>query len=333
MSVEPFLRGEKSVLRKTEAHGPAAFAGVFAFEAVDETDGRRECEAIFFVGRQIALSLGRLRNFRVLHKARPSASGGLDCFLLRYSFETGAAAPCAGALDCYDLSQDFYIEAPPADTVAAVSLWLPRSRALRAFANESALHGYSIDQRRVEAAVAGAALHTLGLHVSDMNAAQFDAVANGVVGLIASSIDPLLAARSQAPLDSFVTIRRYIDQNIALAGLDANHVANAFGVSRASLYRLLEPLGGVGAYIRHARLNRAYQEITSTEFANRRIGQIAFKYGFKNASAFNTLFRKRYGVTPGEARKLGFATSTLRPGAKAPPVSGDIEKLLAALGR
>ena len=50
-------------------------------------------------------------------------------------------------------------------------------------------------------------------------------------------------------------------------------------------------------------MNRAFQEITTAELSDRRIGHIAYTLGFKNVSAFSRLFYEVYGVRPGEARK------------------------------
>jgi AraC-like DNA-binding protein len=50
--------------------------------------------------------------------------------------------------------------------------------------------------------------------------------------------------------------------------------------------------------------------------ANQRIGPIAYRWGFKNVSAFSQLFQKAYGVTPRQARlagssgMIGLATSS-----------------------
>ena len=81
---------------------------------------------------------------------------------------------------------------------------------------------------------------------------------------------------------SFVTLRRYIDNNLRSPSLSTNTIAKTFGLSRASLCRLFTPAGGVAKYIRKAKLNRAYQDIAASEFSNRRIGPIAYRMGFKN---------------------------------------------------
>ena len=80
-------------------------------------------------------------------------------------------------------------------------------------------------------------------------------------------------------------------------------IAKRFGLSRAALYRLFEPAGGVAGYIRKQRLDRAFQEITGGELSNRRISQIGHRFGFRNIHAFNRAFRKEYGMSPSDARK------------------------------
>ena len=129
-------------------------------------------------------------------------------------------------------------------------------------------------------------------------------MAQGVLALIAAASLPSLeaAGRGAPPLASFVTIRRYIDKSLQAPGLNADSLAKTFGLSRASLYRLFEPVGGIAAYIRAARLQRAYREIVDAEFADRRIGPVAYGLGFKNVSAFNRLFRQEFGASPRELR-------------------------------
>ena len=75
----------------------------------------------------------------------------------------------------------------------------------------------------------------------------------------------------------------------SLAGSEREPHRRRFGLSRASLYRLFEPAGGIAKYIRKARLSRAFQEITTAELSNRRIGHIAYALGFKNVSAFSQI--------------------------------------------
>jgi AraC-like DNA-binding protein len=79
-------------------------------------------------------------------------------------------------------------------------------------------------------------------------------------------------------------------------------LARTFGLSRASLYRLFEPVGGVASYIRTRRLARARQELTAPGLEDRRIGPIAYRAGFHSIPAFNSAFRPAYGQTPRSTR-------------------------------
>jgi AraC-like DNA-binding protein len=146
-----------------------------------------------------------------------------------------------------------------------------------------------------------------------------DALANGVIELTARAIDPMLETAAVSgvavPLASFVTIWHIIDRNLKSPELGPEIIAKNFGLARASLYWLFEPVGGIASYIRKQRLNQTFQEFTAAEFANQRIGHIAYRFGFKNVSGFSRLFRSTYGVSPREALEAklkGVSYTTLK---------------------
>lgn len=109
-------------------------------------------------------------------------------------------------------------------------------------------------------------------------------------------------ARQGSAGSSLAILRRHIDRHLAEPDLDVDRLARTYGLSRSSLYRLFEPIGGVAAYIRQQRLERARLEIVATDRAGGRIGPIAYRWGFKDASAFTRAFRETFGETPREAR-------------------------------
>jgi len=207
-----------------------------------------------------------------------------------------------------DLSQSLTVRQSASDgLVDEVTLWTARDRILPLVSDENALHGLVLKADSPSGAVIGATMQAFAGSAARMRLADFDAVADGLVALAAKSMAPALErmsdSASAAPPASFVTIRRYIDRKLASPDLSAGSIAAEFGLSRASLYRLFEPTGGIAKYIRKVRLSRAYQQITAAEYSNRRIGFIAYQLGFKNVSAFSRLFHEVYGVTPGEARE------------------------------
>jgi len=214
----------------------------------------------------------------------------------------------AGDVIFIDLTQAITMrESAPEGFVEGVTLWTARDRILPFVSDENALHGLVLKSESPAGVVISATLRAFAKTAPKMRLTDFDALADGLVALAAKSAAPALAqdrnVAASPPLATFVTIRRYIDRNLASPGLGADTIAAEFCLSRASLYRLFEPVGGIAKYIRKARLNRAFQEITAAELSNRRIGHIAYTLGFKNVSAFSRLFQEVYGVRPGEARK------------------------------
>jgi len=246
---------------------------------------------------------------------RRCASRGAERFAISLKIE-GSASGLAGDgpmqtgpgdVLFVDLTQALAMrESAPEGFAGGVTLWTARERILPLVLNENALHGLVLKADEPAGAVIGATLRAFAKMVPDMRLADFDALAEGLIALAAKSAAPAVQGHGDAaaspPLATFVTVRRYIDRNLASPDLSAEQVAAEFHLSRASLYRLFEPAGGVARYIRKARLRRAFQEITAPEFSNRRIGHIAASLGFKNVSAFSRVFHEAYGVTPGEAR-------------------------------
>jgi AraC-like DNA-binding protein len=157
--------------------------------------------------------------------------------------------------------------------------------------------------------VVAAALQALLPQLDTATAAEMDELVSGIVGLCARVAG--LSSRSRRagsaagppPLQSFVTICRFVEANLGARDLGVDKLAKTFGLSRASLYRLFEPVGGVASYIRTRRLARARQELTAPGLEDRRIGPIAYRAGFQSIPAFNRAFRAAYGQTPRSTRK------------------------------
>ena len=73
------------------------------------------------------------------------------------------------------------------------------------------------------------------------------------------------------------------------------------GLSRSTLYRLFESVGGVAAYIQRERLRAARDALCSPDNI-RPIHAIAEACGFADASVFSRAFRHAFGCSPRDAR-------------------------------
>ncbi|MBZ2190380.1 helix-turn-helix domain-containing protein [Alcanivorax sp. JB21] len=94
----------------------------------------------------------------------------------------------------------------------------------------------------------------------------------------------------------------YILQRLGQDDLTPEHLCQRFGFSRAGLYRLFAPLGGVAGFIREARLRRCYDELAhaGAQDLPSRVIDVAMRWGFTSQSHFTRLFRRRFDVLPGE---------------------------------
>lgn len=320
-------------------------ANVFDISAERNEIGSFKGKFTAYSSKQFILTEATSSRLRLKRSPETITRSRLDHFAIRLLINGSSAGlagyqaveAVAGDILFIDLSQALDLQASiQSEQTSDVSLWIPRARILASFREENALHGLVIKGTSPAGAMIGANLLLLSKHIEKMTCVEMDALSNGILELTARAIAPTLEkaglSATSSQLASFVTIRRYIDRNLTSAVLDADAIAKSFGLSRASLYRIFEPVGGIASYIRKARLNRAYQEVTSFEFSDRRIGQIALNLGFRNISAFNRLFHKVYGLSPREAREQVTMGTSGMPQKINPASETPLAGLLAQIG-
>ena len=94
----------------------------------------------------------------------------------------------------------------------------------------------------------------------------------------------------------------YVEKNIDDENLNPNMIAEAFGFSKASLYRKLEKMTQKtpSEFVRSIRLNHAAHLLKSTKIT---VQEVMFRSGFSNKSYFYREFAKIYNASPNEYRK------------------------------
>jgi AraC-like DNA-binding protein len=101
----------------------------------------------------------------------------------------------------------------------------------------------------------------------------------------------------------FEKVKQYIQAHLCEDELSPDSVRHALDLPRSTLYRLFKQEGGLGAYIRRARLCAAADELI--RYRQAMVMEIAYGLGFKSASDFTRAFRRAYGVAPQEYRASG----------------------------
>ena len=98
-------------------------------------------------------------------------------------------------------------------------------------------------------------------------------------------------------------IKQYIESNIGDPLLSPDRVAAAAQMSVRALHYLFRGTGQTAAaYIWERRLQRCREALEMPAERHRTVTEIAFAAGFSSMSHFSSAFRRRFGVTPSDAR-------------------------------
>jgi AraC-like DNA-binding protein len=94
-------------------------------------------------------------------------------------------------------------------------------------------------------------------------------------------------------------IKAFIEAHLGDSQLTPDFIAHRHGISRRYLYKLFEAeRQSVADYIWLRRLTRCREALAQPDGAPRNISEIAFHWGFNDASHFSRAFSRAFGVSP-----------------------------------
>lgn len=188
-----------------------------------------------------------------------------------------------------------------------ITLVIPRPTLEAAMADVDALHGLVLPREEPITGIIAAHLEMLTTSIAALAPADAEAVSRATVSLIARLVEGRTGTeRGQAARAAAAPLRRimrYIDANLHDPELSPALLTERFGLSRATLYRMFEPLGGVAELIRSRRLRGAAIELASETGQGRRISEVATAWGFSDDGSFSRAFRAEFDISPSEARE------------------------------
>jgi AraC-like DNA-binding protein len=214
-----------------------------------------------------------------------------------------------GDIELLDLAQALDTQA---DDSASTALVVPRAALDARLGDGAALHGLILHSAQSGlAALLGDHIRSLACRAASLRAAEAPAIAAGTFDLLAACLRPsaetlALAAASLAEA-RLRAIRQHIETRIALsagggATLTTERLCADFGMSRAALYRLFGPFGGIARYVQDRRLAHAFRLLAAAAQMHRRVADIAFDCGFASEAHFSRAFRRAFGVSPRDVR-------------------------------
>jgi AraC-like DNA-binding protein len=151
-----------------------------------------------------------------------------------------------------------------------------------------------------------------GSRLHDSSAAEL--VGETVTRLMARSLAMTALTGAAAPHDLAEARRRKVRQfcrkHLGSASLSVDTVAQATGLSRASLHRLFrDQPHTLMEWVQLERLEACRRLLDASGVPRRTLTEIALSQGFKSPAHFSAAFRQRYGVTARDYR----ATPSLEP--------------------
>ncbi len=181
----------------------------------------------------------------------------------------------------------------------SIQLGIPRAIAEGQLGQLGALHGVTVAPDRSDLLVS----HLLNVreNLPALRAAQEPRLARTVLDMLALALDrPGVADREilgSASGRLAVAASREIEAQLKSPGLSVAALCDRLGTSRSVLYRLFKADKGVEAYILRRRLEMVRATLADSSNAER-IGELAYRCGFADASHLSRQFREAFGVTP-----------------------------------
>jgi AraC-like DNA-binding protein len=217
------------------------------------------------------------------------------------------AALGAGAFTFVDLSRPCQL-AGGLGGVAAVMF--PRTLLPFRYRDTRWLTGVGFDPREASSALVAALVG----HVVD-RAAEFTApadvrVGTAIVDLIVAALSVRLDRPEAVPPGTRSRVltwrvKTFIEDRLDDPELSPERIAAAHHISLRYLYRIFEAQQTtVGSWIRTRRLEHCRRDLCDPALLRRPVSAIGCRWGFVDATHFTRAFKREYGVTPGEYRRM-----------------------------
>ena len=239
------------------------------------------------------------------------ATSGIDHLLIQHYVE--GEIHVSGSSWSRHLRADDIMVLDLAQTVRAeagryrsVNLLLPRQFIEEAVDDPASLHGAIIPGGDPLGSILACCLTSLVARAETLDTAQALIAARATASLSATILGGCARTHDAVPEQihsPFRTIARHVEGRLKDQSLNADSIAAELGMSRATLYRAFASVGGVADYVRRRRLANAALMLAAPENRRRKIGHIAFEWGFASEQSFTRAFKSAFGVSPGDARE------------------------------
>jgi AraC-like DNA-binding protein len=212
-----------------------------------------------------------------------------------YAGREGKLRP--GCVAILDYSREIFVEAPD---FAAIYVMIERNMVPPVFLAPS-MHGTIFAADSGPGRILYSAVESLFHTMDTLTLAEASAATDALMTMATGMLEVELARRAAGESFGHPLLDKalaFIDRNLGRSDLAPALLEKSLPLSRSSLYRLFEPLGGVSNAILERRLERAVRVLLSSTAAKPPLRAIARDHGFSSEEHYSRAFRARFGITP-----------------------------------
>lgn len=216
-----------------------------------------------------------------------------------------------------DLATPIFTEEP---AFRHIDLLLPRALLSPLLDDPDAHGGRILSGNHPLVALLGSHLESLHQQAWRIPLERAMAVLSATAQLAASAINGCSDERTETGVNAAraCELRRYINLHLLDPDLTPESLAQRFGLSRATVYRMFGAENGLTRYVKRRRLERARIDLSSPSHRHRTIAEIGEAIGYAHAQDFIRAFRREFGTSPGELREQARTVGRIRLLGKTP---------------
>lgn len=229
-------------------------------------------------------------------------------------FHFGGEVISVGSGDLVIWTSDHPTEFTVMEKLHKVSLVLPWSDIQDRLPRGARFSGTVIDSRKGIGAVLFSHVDSLARQLEGLGDNDHAAVRRATLELLAAAMNHRVDTPQRGlALQYLKRLQDYILANLQDETLTPTSIAEANQMSPRYVHMLFAQIGvSVSSWIRLQRLERCREDLASRTYRDTSVAEIAYAWGFNDATHFSRVFKQQYGVNPRDFREKPAARAAAR---------------------